>query len=43
MVVAVEEVEATDGGRVLELAVRLRGSRGWPDGSVGGAWWRRWW
>ena len=34
MVVAVEEVEATEGGRVVELAVLLRGSSDW-GGVVG--------
>lgn len=39
--VQVEEVEATDGGSVLQLAVRLRGSRDWLEGREGAAWWRR--
>lgn len=41
VVVAVEEVEAADGGRVVELAVRLRESSCWTEGGAGGAWWRR--
>lgn len=41
MVVVVEEVEATEGGRVVELAVLLRGSSDWVEGGAGGAWWRR--
>ena len=38
VVVALEEVEATEGGRVVELAVRLRESSGWVEGGAGGAW-----
>lgn len=41
VVVAVEEVEAAEGGKVVELVVRLRGSSGWEEGGTGGAWWRR--